>query len=725
VKDARPVPLLVEIGCEEIPARFLSQATREFGARIERALSTARLLTAEDGQERDVAASTSRVRTYSTPRRLIASVPGILTAQPDQVEEITGPPVRVAFDDQGNPTRAAESFAEKNQVPIRALTRKTTAKGEYLALRQTVAGRPALELLKEILPAATLGLAWPKSMVWAGKQGPRFVRPIRWILALLGEGPKAKVIPFEIAGVRSGKQTFGHRSYSPRPIPVSGFKDYRKKLAKARVEIDPEARRQRVKTQIKVLLEKLKLITVEDMELEDWTDNSTEWPRPILGEFDPRFLALPREILVAVMRGHQKYFAVEDRKGKLQPRFIGVINLDSDPRGYIRSGHQRVLLARFRDAEFFWQADQRRPLGDRTELLKNVTFQAELGTYAEKVARMIGLTRGIAELASAAGLAVDMDIVARAAKLSKCDLTTQMVQEFPELQGVVGGIYARAQGESEEVAQAIYDHYRPTGLEDAVPRTLAGAVVSLADKLDSVAGGFATGQAPSGSSDPFALRRQANGIVKVLLELPVPISLRPVVERALVQLDVEWRAPREEVFGLVMEFFAERLAYYLETARGLGFDTVRAVLAAGWEVPSDALRRAEALEGIRGTEDFKALSAAAKRIKNILSKSATEADWVPGEVNMELLRDKPERKLFQEFSAVEAETKILVDAGDYAAALGRIAQLRPAVDLFFDKVLVMAEDRRVRENRLRLLSAIDGLFSSIAHFALTAGEGKG
>ena len=720
MKEARPLSLLVEIGCEEIPARFLGEATREFGARIERALAAAHLLAGE--VEGNVAASTLDVQAHSTPRRLIAYVPALLAVQPDQVEEITGPPVRVAFDAAGKHTRAAESFAEKNRVPLHALIRKTTPKGEYLAVRRTVAGRPALDLLKEILPAATLGLAWPKSMVWVGKQS--FVRPIRWILALLGEGKSARAVPFEIAGVRAGNQTFGHRSYTSRPIPVAGFKDYLKKLAKARVEIHPEARRDRIKSQVKVLLENLKLTPVEDRELEDWTVNSTEWPHPILGGFDPRFLALPREILVAVMRGHQKYFAVEDREGKLQPRFIAVVNLDSDSSGFIRSGHERVLLARFRDAEFFWQADQRRPLGDRTEALKNVTYQAELGTYAEKVERMVCLTHAIVELARAAGLTVDADAVVRAAKLSKCDLTTQMVREFPELQGVVGGIYARAQGEGEEVAQAIYDHYRPMGLEDRVPRTLAGAVVSLADKVDSVAAGFAIGQEPSGSSDPFALRRQANGAIKVLLELSIPIPLRPVVERALAQLDVKWQAPREEVFGRVMEFFAERLAFYLETAKGLGFDTVRAVLAAGWEVPCDALRRAEALEAIRGSEDFKALSAAAKRIKNILSKSAEEADWTPGEVSLELLRDEPERRLFEEFSAARAETKSFAEAGDYMAALGRIARLRPAVDLFFDKVLVMAEDRAVRANRLRLLGGLDRLCSSIADFALMAGDGK-
>jgi glycyl-tRNA synthetase beta chain len=730
------LPLLVEIGCEEIPARFLTDAARQFGRKLQQALEDARLIEGQPQEKHeDVGASTLVVevspeprvpspRVYWTPRRLVAHIRRVRPRQPDRVEVITGPPVRVAFDPAGKPTRAAESFALKNQVPVTDLVREATPKGDYVAIKRTVPGRAARELLREIVPAAALGIDWPKSMVWLGKQSPHFIRPIRWILALLGEEKSASVVPFEMAGVRSGNRTFGHRSYSHRPISVSGVKDYRLKLLGARVEFDPEARRKAIAGQLKVLLEKQNLAAMEDSDLEDWIVNSTEWPQALLGEFDPRFLALPKEILVAVMRDHQKYFAVEDRKGKLQPRFVAVINLDSDPKGTIRSGHERVLLARFRDAEFFWQADQHRPLRERTELLKNVTYQAELGTYAEKAARMIALAHGIAELAAAAGMKPDTEAAVAAAKLAKCDLTTQMVQEFPELQGVVGGLYARAQGEDEEVTQAIYDHYRPMGAEDAVPRTLAGAIVSLADKVDAVAGGFALGKEPSGSSDPFGLRRQGNGIIKVLLEFALPIALRPVIERALVQLDVRWQRPREEVLERVMQFLGDRLAFYLESVRGLRLETVRAVLAAGWEVPCDASARARVLEGIRGSDDFRALTAAAKRIKNILSKSAASSDWSPGEVDAAMLREIAEKSLFERFREIEEKSSGRAKAGDYGTALRLIAGLRPAVDLFFDKVLVMAEDRALRQNRLRLLAALDGLFSGIAHFALMAGDAK-
>ncbi len=485
------------------------------------------------------------------------------------------------------------------------------------------------------------------------------------------------------------------------------------------MEFDPEMRRKRVREELKILLEKLKLTPIEDKELEDWIVNSTEWPRGILGSFDERYLSLPREILVAVMRDHQKYFAVEDRKANLQPRFIAVLNQESDRKGLIRQGHERVLAARFADAEFFRQADQRVTLDKRRELLARVTYQAELGSYAEKVRRMKAIAPDLCAALETAGRfkGTDRDWTQRAIDLSKCDLTTKMVQEFPELQGIVGGLYAQAQGEAGLVARAIYDHYLPKGLEDQPPREPYGAVVSLADKIDSVVAGFAVGHEPTGSSDPFALRRQGNGIIKVLLELSLPIPLKPVVERALGALEIEWRKPRHEVFGAVLDFLSERLRYYLETIRNFKYDTVRAVLAAGWDPPLDALRRAEALEKIRGSENLEALSLAAKRIKNILSKSARAEDWQPGEVDTELLTQPEERGLYTAFVVEGKKAEELRRAGDYRGALEAIAGLRPYVDRFFDKVLVMAEERPLRENRLRLLGKLDELFSGIAHFS--------
>jgi glycyl-tRNA synthetase beta chain len=780
VKEARPVPLLVEIGCEEIPARFLSESTREFGARIEAALTAARLLVGEGGGEgtvrpfdfahggepveplrspslpssrvrgiRDsepsgtvsavegnVAASTLAVQAYSTPRRLIVFAPELLPVQPDQVEEINGPPVRVAFDAEGKPTRAAESFAEKYQVPVQDLLRKSTPKGEYLAVRRTVAGRPALELLKEILPAATLGLSWPKSMVWVGKQS--FVRPIRWILALLGEGNSARVVPFEIAGVRAGNRTFGHRSYSRRPIPVADFKDYLKKLAKARVEIDPEARRSRIKTQVKVLLEKLKRTTVEDRELEDWTVNSTEWPRPILGEFDPRFLALPREILVAVMRGHQKYFAVEDSKGNLQAQFVAIVNVEGDPKGLIRAGHERVLAARFADAEFFWNADQKVPLRDRLPMLERVTYQAKLGSYADKVRRMETTVRSITSLwADEQRLTSDrVEVAIRAARLSKADLTTQMVQEFTELQGIVGGLYASAQGEPAEVADAIYDHYRPVTVEDQPPRSLIGCALSLSDKIDAVAAGFAVGLAPTGSSDPFGLRRQANGVVKTLFCREISINLKPLIRGSINGLnmpDLHLHTTRaKQIIEAAVEFFQERVTFFLESVDGLPYDVVRAALAAPdspnvWyaigDNPLNIGTRATECNKIRGDTRFLRLSAAAKRVRNILTKSAEGAGALGENFSDDLLQKDEERELARALSRVESRARVLASNQKFGEALLAIAELSEPLDRFFDSVMVMVEDVTLRENRLRLLNRLNGTCSAIVDFSQIVVEG--
>jgi len=720
------LPLLLEVGCEEIPARFLRDAEESLGERVQAALSEARLLPATDASpERGVGAVREPpLQTYSTPRRLGVHVSALSAQQPDKIEQILGPPVKVAIDAEGKYTRAAESFAQKNAARVDDLVRVTTAKGEYLALQKTTEGRPAREILPEILPAAILGLSFPKSMYWMGKSAPRFVRPIRWVLALLGEGKQAKIVEFEILDVKSGDCTFGHRLRGRKPWRVTNFKDYTKKLAQAHVEISYLKRRERISLEAQAQVEKASLKIVQDEWLADWIANSTEWPRPTLGSFDERFLHLPREILITVMRDHQKYFAVEDQQGNLRPYFLAVLNMDSDERGLVRQGHERVLRARFTDAEFFWDTDQRTPLRDRLPRLEKVTYQAELGSYGDKIRRMRALAEHLCASLEAQGIlkAGQRGNVLRAVELCKCDLTTQMVQEFPELQGVVGGLYSVAQGEPPEVSGAIYDHYLPHGAEDRCPRSLVGAVVSLADKLDAVVGGFAVGLEPTGSSDPFALRRQANGTVKVLLEFRLPLSLKRAVEQALNALNIVWRTSQLEVFQRVLEFFEERLRYYFEAVRSFRYDTVRAVLAAGWDVPVDAMARAEGLEAIRGGENLEPLAVAAKRIKNILTKSATAADWEPGEVDTKLWQERGEEELYQAYLTVAEEAATLGQAGEYRQALETIASLRPAVDRFFDKVLVMAEDRALRQNRLRLLGKLDELFSGIAQFAEIAGQ---
>jgi len=726
------LPFLIEIGCEEIPARFLRDAQKSLGELVQAALREARLVPEAPHETAVGTVHEASVPTYSTPRRLVVYVPALLAQQPDKVEEILGPPVRVAVDAEGNYTRAAESFAQRNSAHLRDLIRVTTPKGEYLALRKTTQGRPAREILPEVLPAAILGLSFPKSMYWTEKSAPRFVRPIRWVLAILGEGKRAKTVGFEILGVKSGDFTFGHRAKSAKPLRVAGFMDYTKKLAQAYVEIDPARRRESFIREARALVEKAALKIVQDEWLADWIVNSTEWPRPMLGSFDERFLHLPREILITVMRDHQKYFAVEDGQGNLRPHFVAVLNMDSDARGLIRQGHERVLTARFRDAEFFWSADQKVPLDKRQDILSQVTYQAELGSYAGKVRRMRAMASELCRELESQGRfrPVETEWTMRAIDLCKCDLSTQMVQEFPELQGIVGGLYGQAQGESIEVYGAIYDHYLPLGAEGQSPRTLVGAVVSLADKIDSVVAGFAVGHQPTSSGDPFALRRHGNGIIKVLLEFKPSISLWGLIQKFHEYLadhadqGILTEVPWSRTLQAVHEFFRDRLEHYLENIRRFRYDTVRAVLAAAasWDSPLDATERVEAMEALRGGEDFEAVCAAAKRIRNILTKSATVVDWQAGEPESSLLKEPEEIALEQAYRAIVGEVARYRGERKYRQALEAISTLRPAVDRFFDKVLVMAEDREIRQNRLRLLNKLDELFSGIAHFAEIAQE---
>lgn len=724
------LPLLVEIGCEEIPARFLSDAERQFGERLLGALRDSRLvadpISAEhrngDSPSLELRIPNPAATTYSTPRRLVAHVASVLPCQPDIEEQVMGPAAKVAFDAAGKPTRAAESFAAKNGVAVEELLQVETPKGLYIAAKRTTSGRPAHDVLSDVLPQVIKSVTFPKSMVWEGT-GVRFVRPIRWILALLGEGDAARSIGFEVAGVASGRCTEGHRGIGSDGLEIESFADYAQKLRQHFVEFDPESRRQSVRSEVNVVLEAWQE-AVADPELEEWVVNSTEWVAGLRGEFDPRFLKLPREILVTVMRDHQKYFAVEDREGKLQPNFVTMLNRDRDATGVIRAGHERVLTARFNDAEFFWNADQKVSLAQRLAdgWLERVTYQAKLGdqgSYAAKVLRMKAIAEQIcAELEGQGRLAGNQRAqVLRSVELCKCDLTTQMVQEFTELQGVVGGLYARAQGESEEVAHAIYDHYKPVNIEDACPRSVVGAVVSLADKLDAVTSGFRVGLGPTGSSDPFGLRRAGNGIVKLYLEALPGLRL----------------GAGEAPAGELREFCRERLDFCLQNT-GLRYDTARAVLSdqtsIGWQVPSDVVARGRALEQVRDTADFQALAAAAKRTRNILTKSAKPEDFGSlSEVRPALFKASEERDLYGAYEAARADLAGFEAGSDYAAAFHRLSELRPAVDLFFDKVMVMDTDLAIRANRLRLLTELDSLafrrFADLSEIESAGAEGGG
>ncbi len=705
--------LLFEIGSEEIPAGMILKASQELKGILVKHLSANALV--------DEPTAQASIETFGAPRRLVAIARNIQLKQEDVTREVNGPPKAVAYDAAGLPTRAALSFAEKQGIPVSKLSIVSTPKGEYVAAKQLVRGRTAAEILKDVLPEAIREISWPRSMIWMGAQSPRFIRPIRWIVALLD----GKVVPFSYADVRAGNRTDGHRFLGKRSIPVSGPRDYEAKLKKNFVTCKPDVRRKKIETELRTLTTPKGLRTHEDAALLELVTYLNECPSVILGKFDPAFLALPDEILITVMRGHQKYFAVEGRSGDLAPHFLAVINLPRDPKGLIRAGHERVLRARFADAQFFWETDQKTRLGDYLPKLAAVTYERRLGSYGDKVERMRSLARWLSEQWFSGGIAqADVAGSDRAAELAKCDLVTEMVGEFAELQGIVGGLYARAQGEPDEIAWAVYDQYKPLGLDDPLPRNLTGCAVALADKLDSLVACFAVGAIPTGSSDPFALRRAALGIVKTILEKNLPLSLSAAISAAAKAL--KEHTPRIEasdaVQKQVLDFLLERARYILRERRGYSYDEINAAFAAGADDLGDAVERVAAVKAIRDTKNFAPLAASFKRTRNILEKSAGKGDRGQGAVKQELLRDAAELQLHTVVQKIGEEATRLKKEKKYRKALEKISEIRPAVDLFFDKVLVMVDDDDIRRNRIALLGTLLKEFSTIADFSELGSE---
>jgi glycyl-tRNA synthetase beta chain len=699
------VHFLLEIGCEEIPARMIARAAEDLRVLLGKHLSAFGLVEAD------------RIEAFGAARRLVVSAPSMRDGQPDMRTETLGPPKAVAFDDVGRPTRAAESFAAKQGISPSQLDVAVTARGEYVVARKLVPGRKSLDILAEILPRAILELSFPRSMYWMPGGGPRFVRPIRWIVALLDRD----VIPFQIGDVASGRHSRGHRFLgSPKPIAIARAGDYVSRLRENFVVVQPAERRERIEKQLTRLGSQRRLRIRPDPELLEEVIYLNEYPTGILGNFDPSFLDLPEEILVTVMRGHQKYFAMQDRGGKLAPHFAAIMNMPSDARGLIRSGHERVLRARFADARFFWDGDQKCRLADYLPQLAGITYESRLGSYLDKVERVRGLARWMAEQWFNSG-APEADVASadRAAELAKCDLVTEMVRELPELQGIVGGLYASEQGEPEEVAWAVYDQYRPAGIDDSVPRNLTGCALAMADRLDALTGCFAVGLIPSGSSDAFGLRRAALGIVKILLERGLPFSLSAAVAtsanllrtlRPKVQVSPE--AEKQ-----VRQFLQERTRYIFHERFGYEYDEIDAVLAAGADDLVDAEQRIAAVRAVRRTRNFEPLAVAFKRIRNILDKSAGADGTRPETVREDLLGEAAERELQAASRKVAVESLRMKQGGRYRDALEAIAGLRPVVDRFFDEVLVMSEDPSIRANRLALLSQLLREFSTIADFS--------
>ena len=710
---------LLEIGCEEIPARMIEAGSLELRERVGKLL------------ERERLAPKGAIAFLDTPRRLAVLASGIPAAQPDVTEQITGPSLAVAYKD-GQPTAAAHAFAKKAGVEVSQLEKASTPKGEYLSAKVTKKGRAASEILAELLPKEIQSIYWPKNMYWR-KSSERFVRPVRWLVALLD----AEVIPLEFDGIRAGNNSRGHRILADGAVQIpSAGTSYVDALAAAKV-LGRGEREQQIRKALDAAARTIPGARWrEDKALLDTVVNLTEFPSVILGNFDPQFLELPEEVLVTVMRDHQKYFAVEDASGKLAPHFLAVLNTDADREGTIRHGNERVLRARFNDARFFWQTDQKQSLRDRLDLLKHVTFQKELGSYYDKTIRTQRLASWFSETVKQAGFAIRPGIVHKAACLAKTDLTTELVKEFTELQGIVGGLYARVQVLDEHmnddvrqgISTAIYDHYKPQSMDDSVPRTVEGAVLSIADKADSIAGMFALGLIPSGSKDPFGLRRQANGIVKTIAEHKLPVQLGALMQDARIRYhgsDAEKQfSPNLSFEEAVRAFFRERLEFYLRDARGFAYDVVNAVLAAGSDDVVDAVARAEAVTKVRPSADFESISVAFKRTKNILRQAIEAGKEIAQAVDSALLKESAERALAEQVPQTAKRVESLRVDRNYEAALLEIAKLRPAIDYFFDKVMVMVEDARLRANRLALLQTLLKEFSTIADFSEIVTEGK-
>jgi glycyl-tRNA synthetase beta chain len=681
--------LLLEIGAEEIPAGFVPQALIDLERIAQRELEASRV-------------DFEGIKTFGTPRRLVLVIEAVSEKQRDEESKKIGPSKQAAFDAKGNPTKAAIGFAKGQSVPVESLTLVQTEKGEYVCAVRKEQGKPTVELLAAFLPKWILSIPFQKSMRWADVP-IRFARPIHWIVALFG----GEVVPFEVGNIRSGNSTYGHRFMHSGPIPVKDFQSYLQKTREAFTIVDPMERKRRIEEEMIREGAGVSGRILSDEDLLDEVNFLVEYPVALCGTFDGKFLSLPREVLIHSMKEHQRYFPVADDHGKLLPHFVCISNIHPRSPEVVVKGNEKVLRARLSDAAFFFEDDLKIPLDSRVEQLKKVVFQTKLGTSYEKMMRFKQLALWMVQR-------IDPQLreaVERASHLCKADLVTGMVGEFPKLQGIVGREYARLSKERPEVSEAIYEHYLPGFAGDRLPSGPVGDIVSIADKMDTIVGCFGVGLVPTGTADPFGLRRQALGIIRIIVEKKYPFSLGELIEESEKQLKEKIERTIEEVRNDVLDFFRVRYQNFL-LDRKVPFDVTEAVLSISFDELPDVHGRIDALQKAREWQDFESIVIAFKRAMNILKGSPPKGQIAPS-----LFAESAEQNLYQSFLKAKEKIDSLLKKRDYPAALLEMTQMKKPIDEFFDGVMVMVEDEKIRNNRLALLDEIGKLFLQIADFS--------
>ncbi len=685
--------LLLEIGTEEIPAGYIEPALTVLSSTLLKKMTDARI---EHGS----------AKIFATPRRLALEVQKVADKQKSMTSDVLGPPEKVGFDKKGQPTVAAKKFAEKVGVSVNALTVEDTVKGRYLCAKVTERGLPTRTLLKNILPEVILATPFPKTMKWA-ELDIQFARPIHSIVALLGD----KIIPFTLGDTQSGRYTCGHYFMNPGKIKISSPKNYVKILRDANVIIDLQERKKGVEEEINKAAKSVGGKILPDDGLVEIVKNLVEYPVATVGKFDQGFLEVPREVLITAMREHQKYFAVIDKKGNLMPCFVAVNNTRTKNMKLVATGHEWVLRARLADAQFFFKSDLKESLDDRVEKLKGVLFQAKLGSMHEKVERVQKISGFLADKVEK-GVNLKKEAT-RAAWLCKADLVSQVVGEFPKLQGVMGRVYASIAKEPANVAAAIEEHYRPIYSGGELPKTTAGAVLGIADKIDNICGFFSVGLVPTGASDPYALRRQGLGIIQIMLEKDFSFSLRAVIEKSIKLYNIKGAKNIREIADNVNTFILNRMTHQL-AEDGFSKDVIASVVSVSGDNVPDLWNRAKALQDLKTAPDFEPLAVAFKRVVNIIKKAKA---FKAKPVNNSLFEHDSESELFSAYEDVKNRVADNLVKGEFGQALHEIASLRDTVDAFFDGVLVMAKNTKIRNNRLALLRHIADLFETIADFS--------